>query len=120
MLKLGKGIDRAAVRKGMAQRPATFTYTGVLRRTHIREALAGIRAAGSPRWALPLLAWIASHPNAPRDVLEDLYRHGGRELLMSLAMNPGLPAELKEALLHHEDAAVREHANHVFSRTGRH
>ena len=119
-MKLGKGVGRAAVRRALTRHPATFTYTGVLRKTHIREALAGIRAAGSPRWALPLLAWIASHPNSPRDVVEDLYRHAGREVLMSLAMNPGLPTEMKKALLDHADPEVRDHANHFFSRTKRH
>jgi hypothetical protein len=122
MLKLGKGVGRAQVRRAFAsrKRPASFTYTGILRAEDIREAVAGIRDARTPRWAQPLLAWLASHPNAPDDVLRDLHTHGGREVLLSLALNPKLPSELKRALLRHEDLEVRAHANHVFSGTKRH
>jgi hypothetical protein len=122
MLKLGKGVGRAAVRRALAgrRRPTTFVYTGVLRAADIREAVAGIRDAASPRWSLPLLTWFASHPSTPLDVLRDLMAQGGREILMSLAMNKNLPAEMKKALLNHEDEEVRDHANHVFSRQRRH
>jgi hypothetical protein len=121
ILKLGKGVSRAAVRKAVAgKRPATFTYSGILQAKEIRNAIHGIHDAGSPRWALPLLAWLASHPNAPEDVLRELYADGGREVLLSLSLNPKLPADLKKALLHHEDKEVREHANHVFSKMKRH
>jgi len=122
MLKLGKGVGRAAVKRALAgrRRPTTFTYTGVLHAADIREALAGIRDAGSPRWSLPLLTWFASHPSTPVDVLRELMAQGGREILMSLAMNRNLPPELKKALLSHEDDEVREHSNHVFSRQRRH
>jgi hypothetical protein len=122
MLKLGKGVGRAAVKRALAgrKRPTTFSYTGVLRPADIREALAGIRDAGSPKWSLPLQTWFASHSSSPVDVLRDLLAHGGREVLMSLAMNPNLPADMKKALLTHEDAEIREHANHVFSKTRKH
>ncbi len=122
MLKLGRGVGRAAVKRALAgrKRPTTFAYVGVLRAADIREALAGIRDAGSPKWSLPLQTWFASHPSAPQDVLRDLLAHGGREVLMSLAMNQGLPADMRKALLEHEDAEVREHANHVFSKQRKH
>lgn len=121
MLKLGRGIDRKAVRRALGgrRRPVTFGYTGVLRASDIREALAGIRDAGSPRWAQPLLAWFASHPNAPLDVLRELFALGGREVLLSLALNPRLPADMKRTLMQHEDAEVRDHAYHVLTRRGR-
>jgi hypothetical protein len=107
MLKLGKGVGRAAVKRALAgrKRPTTFSYTGVLRPADIREALQ---------------TWFASHSSSPVDVLRDLLAHGGREVLMSLAMNPNLPADMKKALLTHEDAEIREHANHVFSKTRKH
>lgn len=116
MLRIGKGASRASVRRGLkSKRPRTFTYRGVLETRHIRDAVAGIRDAGSPRWAWPLLAWIAGHPNAPEEVLRDLFAGGGRAVLISLALNPNLPADLRQALAQHSDEDVREHAQHVLS-----
>lgn len=122
MLKLGRGVGRAAVREALAgrRRPSVFIYKGILRARDIRETLAGIRDAGTPRSSLPLLTWLASHPNTPEDVLRDLHARGGREVLMSLALNRNLPSDMRRALLAHEDAEVRDHANHVFSRSRRH
>jgi hypothetical protein len=121
MLRLGKGFDRKAVGKALRARGAsTVRYVGVLAAEDIREAVAGIRQAGSPEQALPILAWLASHPNTPPDVLEDLEAHGPREVLMSLCLNAHLPAGMRRALLSHRDLEVREHAHHVFSGTKRH
>jgi len=118
ILKLGKGVTRAAVRRavGGAGRPATFLYTGVLQAKEIRDAVAGIRDAGSPRWAVPVLAWMSSHPNTPEDVLRDLYAEGAPEILMCMVLNPRLPADIKAALVRHEDPEVSELARHVLSR----
>jgi len=121
VLKLGRGVGRKAVRDALrARSAATVRYVGVLAAEDIREAVAGIRQAGSPAQALPILSWLASHPNAPHDVLEDLEAHGPREVLMSLCLNARLPASLRRALLAHRDEQVRLHANHVFSRARRH
>ncbi len=121
MLKLGKGFDRKAVRKALAAKGArTVRYDGVLRDEDIREAVAGIRDAGNPLEARPILAWLASHPNAPEDVLRELGRSRSREVLMSLCLNKSLPADMRKALLSHKDLEVRRHANHVFSRSRRH
>jgi hypothetical protein len=121
VLKLGRGFDRKAVRDALrAQTASTVRYVGVLAAEDIREALAGIRQAGSPPQALPILSWLASHPNAPADVLEDLEAHGPREVLLSLCLNVHLPAEMRRSLLSHKDEEVRRHANHVFSRPRRH
>jgi hypothetical protein len=121
MLKLGKGVSRAAVRRGLkTRRPTTFTYQGVLRAPEIRAAIAGIRDAGTPRWSLPLLAWLAGHPNTPEDVLRELLESEARGVLMSLAVNPRLPAELRRALLRHPDPEVRDYANQSAARVRRH
>jgi hypothetical protein len=121
MLELGQGFDRHSVQAAFESGAGTtIRYNGVLRAEDIREALLGVRAAGSPDEALPLLAWLASHPNAPEDVQRDLFALGPREVLMSLCLNPGLLEDLRRALLDHADAELREHANHVFSRTRRH
>jgi len=121
MLKLGKGFDRKAVRAALeAKAGATVRYDGVLDAYDIREAVAGVREAGSPAEALPILSWLASHPNTPEDVLRDLERHGPREVVMSLCLNERLPADLRKELLDHEDEEVRRHANHVFSRPKKH
>jgi hypothetical protein len=100
--------------------PAAVVYDDVLAGEHIRETLAGIRLAGTPEEARPLLAWLASHPNSPEDVLRDLERQASREVLLSLSMNRNLPADLRRALLEHEDEEVRVHANHVYCRMRRH
>ena len=121
MLKFGKGVGRAAVKQALSgKRPTSFSYTGVLKAREIREAMAGIRDAGTPRWAQPLLAWFASHPKAPEGVLRELLEHGEKGVLLSLALNPNLPADMKRALLRHADPEVRDHANQVFSRSNRH
>jgi hypothetical protein len=122
MLRIGRGVDRRAVRRALL-RPGgaeTVVYDDVLASRDIRETVAGIRDAGTPSDALPLLAWLASHPNTPEDILRELGRHGTREVLVSLAMNRNLPQDMRRALLDHSDEDVREHANHTFSRTKRH
>jgi hypothetical protein len=113
MLRIGRGIGRDAIRRALLRRgaAATVVYDDVLRVRDIREAMAGIRAAGTPRQALPLLAWFASHPNTPADILRELGRHDSREILLSLAMNRKLPAELRRKLLRHPDEDVRDHAS---------
>lgn len=121
MLELGPGFDRYAVRAALeARRGTTIRYRGVLSADDIREALLGVRAAGTPAEALPLLAWLASHPHAPEDVQRDLLEAGTREVLMSLCLNPNLREDLRRALLDHRDREVRQHANHVFSRLRTH
>lgn len=116
MLELGEGFDRRRIREALEHgEPLTIHYKGVLRDVDIREAVAGVRDAGNPEEGLPLLAWVASHPNAPEDVLCDLLAQGTREVLMSLCLNPNLPEDLRRRLLDHEDSEVAEHANHVFS-----
>jgi len=122
MLRIGRGVDRRAVRRALL-RPGgaeTVVYDDVLASRDIRETVAGIRDAGTPSDAVPLLAWLASHPNTPEDILRELGRHGTREVLVSLAMNRNLPQDMRRALLDHADEDVREHANHTFSRTKRH
>lgn len=122
MLRIGRGIDRAAVRKAL-EKPggaATVVYDDVLDEADIRETVAGIRDAGMPRDAAALLAWLSSHPNTPEDVLRELGRETRREILVSLAMNRNLPEDMRKALLNHSDEDVREHANHTFSRTKKH
>jgi hypothetical protein len=122
MLRIGKGVDRRAVRRAL-QRPgggATVVYDDVLDGDDIRETVAGIRDAGMPKGARALLAWLASHPNTPEDVLRDLGRETRREVLVSLAMNRNLPQDMRKALLNHADEDVRDHANHTFSRMKKH
>ena len=122
MLRIGKGIGRRAVRRAFQKLggAATVVYDDVLGEEDIRETVAGIRDAGMPRDAAALLAWLASHPNTPEDVLRDLGHEARREVLVSLAMNRNLPRDMRKALLNHADEDVREHANHTFSRTKRH
>jgi hypothetical protein len=115
MRRLGRAPRREAVRRALLGSDA-IAYEEVLDAADIRELLAGVRAAGTPPRALPLLAWIASHPNAPGELLAELYGEGGREVLLSLALNPALPATVRQALLDHPDAEVRAHANHVTCR----
>jgi len=122
MLRIGKGVDRCAVRRAL-RKPgsgATVVYDDVLDGEDIRETVAGIRDAGMPRAARALLAWLASHPNTPEDVLRDLGRETRREVLVSLAMNRNLPQDMRQALLNHADEDVRDHANHTFSRMKKH
>ena len=121
MLRLGKGVRRSDVKRAFARgRPRTFTYTGVLTTREIRSVLAGIRDAGSPRWARPLLAWLASHPNTPADALRRLFKGGDRGILLGLTLNPRLPPEVRRALLAHPDSELREHAQHVLTRARKH
>ena len=88
--------------------------------SRIREAVAGVRQAGSPSRAFPILAWLASHPNAPHDVLRDLAARGPREVLMNLCLNANLPADLRRELLAHPDDEVRRHARQILGRTRKH
>ena len=116
MLRIGKGIRRDAVRRALLRKGAaeTVIYDDVLGEGDIRETVAGIRDAGTPRDAVPLLAWLASHPNTPEDVLRELGSERRREVLISLAMNRRLPDEMRGALMEHEDEDVREHALRTF------
>lgn len=116
MLRIGKGIRREDVRRAL-QRPGaaeTVIYDDVLDAGDIRETVAGIRDAGTPRDAVPLLAWLASHPNTPEDVLLALGSDTHREVLISLAMNRKLPEPMRGALIAHQDEDVREHALRTF------
>ena len=121
MLRIGRGVGREAIRRALLRRggAATVVYDDVLRVRDIREAMAGIRAAGTPQAALPLLAWFASHPNTPLDILRELGRHESREVLLSLAMNRKLPADLRRRLRSHPDGDVRDHASQA-ARRARH
>jgi hypothetical protein len=116
MLRIGKGIRREDVRRALARPGAaeTVIYDDVLDEVDIRETVAGIRDAGTPRDAVPLLAWLASHPNTPEDVLRELGGERRREVLISLAMNRKLPDEMRGALMAHDDEDVREHALRTF------
>jgi hypothetical protein len=121
MLELGSGTKRRRVRDALLSgRARVIRYQGVLSAEDIREALAGVREAGSPEDALPLLAWLASHPNTPEDAQRDLLLCGPREVCMSLCLNPSLHEDLHRQLLDHTDEELRQHAHHVFSRTKRH
>jgi NAD(P)-dependent dehydrogenase (short-subunit alcohol dehydrogenase family) len=114
VIRIGRGIDRAAVRDAARRGDlSTIIYDDVLEAHDIRETLAGVREAGMPRGATALLGWLASHPSTPEDVLRELFAHGRREVLVSLAMNRDLPADLRQALLEHEDPDVREHASNA-------
>jgi hypothetical protein len=122
VLRIGRGVDRKAIRQALADPAAveTVVYEDILAERDIRETVAGIRDAGTPPQALPLLAWLASHPNTPEDILRELGRDGTREVLLSLAVNENLPQDMRRALLDHANEDVREHANHTFSQRRRH
>jgi hypothetical protein len=121
MLKIGKGVSREAVKEAIGRRvPDTIVYEDILEGTDIREAVAGVRAAGTPEGSIPVLAWLAAHSNAPEDVLRDLFAGDVKEVLLGLAMNRSLPEDLRQALMNHADEEVRHHANHVFFRVKRH
>jgi len=122
MLRIGRGIDRKAVRRALSRPGAaeTVVYDDVLAVSDIREAVAGVLEAGTPQEALPLLAWLASHPNTPEDVLRRLGKIQSRAVLVSLAMNERLPADMRKVLLSHSDEDVRVHANHVYSKARKH
>ena len=121
MLRIGKGVNREAVTAAIGRRmPDTVVYEDVLEAVDIREAVAGVRGAGTPEGSMPILAWLAAHSNAPEDVLRDLYAEGLKEVLLGLAMNRSLPEDLRQALMNHPDEEVRHHANHVFFRVKRH
>jgi hypothetical protein len=121
MLRIGKGVSREAVRAAIGRRcPDTVVYDDVLEATDIREAIAGVRAAGTPEGSVPILSWLAAHSNAPEDVLRDLFQDGQHEVLLGLAMNRNLPEDLRQALMSHADEDVRHHANHVFFKVKRH
>ena len=121
MLKIGKGVTREAVKAAIGRRmPETVVYEDVLQAEDIREAVAGVRAAGTPAGSMPILAWLAAHVNAPEDVLRDLYAGGVKEVLLGLSMNRSLPEDLRQTLMQHPDEEVRHHANHVFFHVKRH
>lgn len=116
MLRVGRGVTRGEIARALRRsRALTVTYSDVLGADEIREAVAGVRDAGSPVHSGPLLAWFGSHPNTPEDVLHDLAAGAPpREVLIALALNPRLPEVLRPALLGHEDEDVREHAMATF------
>jgi hypothetical protein len=116
VLKIGKGASRASIKRALKRgAPLTVSYKDVLKAEDIREALGGVHDAGDPEVALPLLAWIASHPNAPGDVLSDLATSENHEVLASLAMNPKLPKTLERSLRKHKDPGVRERVAHILA-----
>jgi hypothetical protein len=117
MLKIGRGVKRDEVARSLRRsRALTVVYSDVLAADEIREAVAGVRDAGSPVHAGPLLAWLGSHPNTPDDVLHDLAAGAPpREVLIALALNSRLPDALRPALLGHDDEDVREHAQATFA-----
>jgi len=120
MLDLGPGCDRRRVRDALRSGEAlTIRYEGVLSADDIREAVAGVREAGSPKDAVPILVWFASHPNTPEDVQGDLLAGGPREVCQILCLNPRLPEELRRRLLEHPDVELRQHAQDVFARQQR-
>ena len=121
MLKIGKGVSREAVKTAIGRRmPDTVVYEDVLAAEDIREAVAGVRAAGMLEGSMPILAWLAAHVNAPEDVLRELYADGVKEVLLGLAMTRRLPQDLRQTLMQHPDEEVRHHANHVFFHVKRH
>jgi hypothetical protein len=121
MLRIGKGVTREAVRQAVGRRmPDTIVYEDVLEAEDIREAIAGVRAAGTPQGSMPLLSWLAAHPNMPEPEMRDLMNEGNPEVLVGLAMNRSLPDDMRKALMQHEDEDVRHHANHVFFKVKRH
>ena len=99
---------------------AALGVENVLEGEDIREAIAGVRAAGMPEGSMPLLAWLAAHSNMPEDVQRELFEDGNPDVLVGLAMNRSLPADLRQALMEHADEDVRHHANHVFFKVKRH
>jgi hypothetical protein len=118
---IGKGISREAVKTAVGHHmPDTIVYENVLQAADIREAIAGVRAAGMPEGSMPLLAWLAAHPNAPEESLRDLMKDGNSEVLVGLAMNRNLPEDMRQVLMKHEDEDVRHYANHVFFKVKRH
>lgn len=116
MLRIGKGVSRADVARALRRSGGlTVTYSDLLSADDIREAVAGVRVAGSPPAAGPLLAWLGSHPATSEDVLRDLAAGTPpREVLIALAVNRRLPADLRQALLESSDEDVREHAQATF------
>jgi hypothetical protein len=121
MLRIGKGVTREAVRQAVGRRmPDTIVYDDVLEAEDIQEAIAGVRAAGTPAGSMPLLAWLAAHPNLPEGDMRALLAEGSVDVLVGLAMNRSLPDDMRKALMEHADEDVRHHANHVFFKVKRH
>jgi hypothetical protein len=121
MLRIGRGVTRASVKKAVARRvPDTIEYDDVLEGEDIREAVAGLLDAGLPEGAVALLAWLAAHANAPEDVLRELRRLDHRDVLIGLAMNRSLPEDLRKELMNHPDEDVHHYANKVFFKVKRH
>jgi hypothetical protein len=109
VLKIGKGASRASIRKTLKRGGAfTVSYKNILEPEDIRETLAGVHEAGDPAAAAPLLAWLASHPNTPADVLMDLSSSKNPEVLVCLAFNRNLPKALEKTLRRHKNREVRE------------
>ena len=109
VLKIGKGSSRASIRKALKAGGAlTISYKDILEPEDIRVALAGIQDAGTPEEALPLLAWLASHPSTPKDVLTTLSSSRNPEILVSLAMNRNIPKAVERSLRRHRDPELRE------------
>ena len=53
-------------------------------------------------------------------VMRDLAALGSTEVLVGLAMNRKLPADLRQTLMEHPDEDVRHHATEVFHKGKRH
>ncbi len=96
----------------------SLSYRDVLAPEDARGAWAVVEARGAYRRALPLLAWLASHPSTPEDVLRGLAATDLREVLFSLALNRRLPRDLRARLLAHPDPELQAHAHHVQARLG--
>jgi hypothetical protein len=117
VLKIGKGADRTSIRRALKRGGAlTVSYKNVLDPEDIREILTLIHEAGDPETAMPLLAWLASHPNSPADVLKDIATCRNTEVLESLAMNRDLPKAVERSLRRHASAEVRERVAHILSK----
>lgn len=115
MLKIGRGVSRGQVARALREGAGlTVTYDDVLSAEDVRVTLGGIRDAGNPIEARPLLAWLASHPSSPEDVLRDLFAGAPREVLVALAMNRAAPEEIRQELLASDDDDVRAYAARTF------
>jgi hypothetical protein len=115
VLKIGRGVTRDDVARALRTGAGlTVTYDDVLSAEDVRTTVAGVRDAGSPSDARPLLAWLASHPSTPEDVLRELFEAATPEVLVALAMNRAVPAEIREQLLASANEDVRSYAAKTF------
>jgi hypothetical protein len=115
MLRIGRGASRRDIARAFRDGDGlVVTYDDVLSADDVREAVAGVAAAGHPQEARPLLAWLASHPSTPDDVLLELAERAPREVLVALAMNPRTPRKLQRSLLDSSDEDVASYAAKTF------